>query len=544
MPTLALKESKANKRGVSRFLVFPFSRFRFFHLDKYPFMLYNSDNSHLGETKMSDKVRVRFAPSPTGYLHVGSARTVLFNWLFAKHHDGTFILRIDDTDKARSTEASTRGIFESLRWLGLNWDEGPEVGGPYVPYVQSERTEIYREYVDKLLENGHAYYCYCTKKEIAEEKAKADAEKRQYRYDGKCRNLTEFDRARLSSEGRKPTIRFKVESGPIVVHDLILGDTEFNKVDPIFDFIIVTSDDSPLYIFTSPIDDCVMKITHVIRASEHLSNTPRQILILNALGVEPPQFAHVPLVLGSSKGEKLSKRRHGDLVAVERYEREGYLPEAMLNYLVRLGWSFDDTSEIFSIKEMIEKFDLNRVSKSGAVFDLQKLQWLNGQYIMKVSIPERTDAVIPFLKNAGLLDEDEITPERRAWLETVVEAVGERLKTLADIETHTSYLFVDDIEYDKKAVKKWFKKDYVPAMLQDLRTIFAHLEPFDEDTIEAKMREFGEQNELKLINVLQPLRVAITGISAGPGIFELLVLLGKERVLQRLDRTVEFLNNR
>jgi len=461
---------------------------------------------------------------------------VLFNWLFAKHHDGAFILRIDDTDKERSTEESASAILASLRWLGLNWDEGPEAGGPYAPYVQSERLEIYREYADKLLESGHAYYCYCAKEEIAEEKAKADAEKRQYRYNGKCRNLTESDRARLESEGRKPTIRLKVESGPIVVCDLILGDTEFNKADPIFDFIIVTSDGSPLYIFTSPIDDYLMRITHVIRASEHLSNTPRQILILNALGVEPPQFAHVPLVLGSSKGEKLSKRRHGDLVAVDRYQREGYLPKAMLNYLVRLGWSFDDTSEIFSIEEMIEKFDLSRVGKAGGVFDLQKLQWLNGKYIMKMSIPERTDAVIPFLQNAGLLKEDEITPEKRAWLERVVEAVGERMKTLVDIKTHTSYLFVDDVEYDKKAVKKWFKKDYIPEMLQNLHAIFAQLEPFDEETIEPKIREFGEQSGLKLINILQPLRVAVTGTSAGPGMFEVLALLGKERVLQRLVR--------
>lgn len=492
---------------------------------------------------MSDKVRVRFAPSPTGYLHVGGARTVLFNWLFAKRHNGTFILRIDDTDKERSTEESVTGILESLRWLGLNWDEGPEVSGPYAPYIQSERMEIYKGYIDKLLEDGHVYYCYCTKEKLAEEKAKAKVEKRSYRYSSKCRNLTESDRARLESEGRKSTIRFKVESDSIVVHDLILGDTKFDKSDPIFDdFIIVTSDGYPLYIFTSPIDDHLMKITHVIRASEHLSNTPRQILILNALGAEPPQFAHVPMVLASSKGEKLSKRRHGDLVAVERYQREGYLPEAMLNYLVRLGWAYDDKSEIFSVGEMIEKFGLDRVSKSGGVFDLQKLQWLNGEYVAKMSIPERTDAVIPFLKNAGLLKEDEITPERRTRLEKIVEAVGERMKTLAEIEKYTSYLFVDDYEYDEKAVKRWFKKDYVPEMLQNLHAIFAQFEPFEEDAIEAKMRKFVEQNELKPINLLQPLRVAITGTHAGPGIFGLLALLGKERVLQRLDRAVEFLN--
>lgn len=494
---------------------------------------------------MSDKVRVRFAPSPTGYLHIGGARTVLFNWLFAQHHDGTFILRIDDTDRERSTEESASGILESLRWLGFHWNEGPEVGGPYAPYIQSERMHIYRQYVNKLLENGHAYYCYCTKEEIAAERKKAKADKRSYRYSGKCCNLTESERARLETEERPPTIRFKVEmNDSIVVHDLILGNTKFDKADPIFDdFIIVTSDGYPLYIFTSPIDDYLMNITHVIRASEHLSNTPRQILILNALGVEPPAFAHVPMVLASSKGEKLSKRRHGDLVAVERYEQEGYLPAAMLNYLVRLGWSYDDKSEIFSIKEMIDKFSLDRVSKSGAVFDLQKLQWLNGEYIAKMSIPARTDAVIPFLQNAGLVQEDEITPERREWLEKVVEAVGERMKTLGEIEKYTGYLFVDDCEYDEKAVKKWFKKDDVPEMLQNLQAIFAHLEPFDKDTIETEMREFVEQNELKPINLLQPLRVAVTGTQTGPGIFELLVLLGKERVVQRLDRAIEFLKN-
>ena len=483
-----------------------------------------------------DKIRVRFAPAPTGYLHIGGARTALFNWLFARQNDGTFILRIDDTDEARSTEESMRGILDSLRWLGLDWDEGPEVGGPHAPYIQSERTGIYKEYIQKLLDSGNAYYCYCTKEEIDAEKAKVGPW--DYQYDGKCRQLTEADKRRYEAEGRKPTVRLKVTGDAIVVPDLIKGYVEFKET--MDDFIIVKSNGAPLYNFTSTIDDSLMQITHVIRGEDHLSNTPKQILIYQALGLEIPQFAHAPLVLGSSKGEKLSKRRHGELVSIDFYRKNGYLPEAMVNFLVRLGWSFDDKEEMFTVDELIKKFDIGRVGKSASIFDIQKLQWLNREYIMKHDIHERTDLVIPFLRKAGLLNDDELTADRRIWLGKLVEAVEDRMTTLADIETHSNFLFVDELEYDKKAVKKSLRRDFVPGMLQELKSIFANLEPFDESTTEAKIREYAGQSGLGG-KVMLPIRVAVTGKSTGPGLFESLALLGRDKVLQRIDKTMELL---
>jgi len=498
------------------------------------------------EIKM-DKIRVRFAPAPTGDLHIGGARTALFTWLFAKRNNGTFILRVDDTDVVRSTEESLRGILDSLRWLGLDWNEGPEVGGPHAPYFQSERSNIYKEYIQKLLNSGHAYYCYCTKEEIDAEKAKVGSW--DYRYSGKCRQLTEADKKRYEAEERKPTVRLKVTGDTIVVPDLIKGYVEF-KAETMDDFIIVRSNGTPLYNFTSTIDDSLMQITHVIRGEDHLTNTPKQILIYQALGFdtpsatqpkgfEVPKFGHFPTVL-DTEGKKLSKRRHGELVSIDFYRRNGYLPEAMVNFLVRLGWSYDDREEMFTVDELIQKFDIGRVGKSASIFDIQKLQWLNGEYIMKRDIHERTDLVIPFLRKAGLLNDEQLTADRRTWLEKVVEAVGDRMTTLPDIEKYSDFLFVDELEYDEKAVKKSLKKDFVSGMLRELKAMFANLEPFDESATEAKIREYAEKSGLGG-KVMLPIRVAVTGKSVGPGLFESLALLGRDKVLQRIDKAMGLL---
>ena len=503
---------------------------------------------------MNDKVRARFAPSPTGYLHVGVARTALFTWLFARHNNGKFILRIDDTDKARSKEEYRKDIVESMRWLGMLWDEGPEVGGPYSPYIQSERMDLYRKYTQELLESGNAYHCYCTVEEIDEQREKAEAEGRSYRYEGRCQELTDEKRKQYEAEGRKPTVRLKVEraagslktdENPVIFHDLVIGDVRF-EADAHDDFIIVTSDGRPLYNFSSVIDDYLMEISHVIRASDHISNTPKQILIYRALGWEPPKFAHVPMVLGSSKGEKLSKRRGA--ISISQYRSDGYLPSAMINFMARLGWSYDDTEEFFSVDELIEKFDISRVSRSGSVFDMQKLNWLNSKYIVKLSLSERIDAVIPFLEKEGLCEaleefEGEMDDEKREWLEKLVEAVGDRMTTLADIVELTRDFFVDEYEYEKKAVKKWLRKDYAPELLKEMKELFAEVEPFDEDELENALRKFIEQSELNVIKVLQPIRVAVTGKSVGLGIFETLALFGKEKVLERLDRTLKRITN-
>ncbi len=482
-------------------------------------------------------VRVRMAPSPTGFLHIGGARTALFNWLFAKHHKGKFILRIDDTDAARSTDESMEEIYSAMKWLGLDWDEGGDKGGPFGPYVQSERKVIYDNYVAQLLDNGGAYYCYCSPEELEEIRSQARAAKSTRSYDGRCRELTKETIDRYVEEGRKPTVRIKIPDTPILVDDLILGS---RNIDPstLEDEVIVRSNGMPNYNLTSIIDDAKMQITHVIRGTEHLNNTPKQIVIAQALGLELPQFAHIPLVLDDS-GSKLSKRHHGDLVAVNRYREQGYLPEAMLNFVARLGWSYDDKQEIFSVEELVEKFDLGRVGKSGSVFDIKKLEWLNSHYINQLDVSARTDVVIPFWEQAGLIDAE----TDRDWLEKIVEAVGERLSTLQDIVPQTRFFFTDSFEYDPKAVKKWWgssdeKKQKSLEMLTGLLQILQGIDDFDVETIETAIWQYTDENDIKRVTAMQTLRIALTGTSFGPSLFDIIVLLGQEEVLARVQRAM------
>ncbi|MDE0185951.1 MAG: glutamate--tRNA ligase [Candidatus Poribacteria bacterium] len=487
---------------------------------------------------VSDKpVRVRFAPSPTGSLHIGGARTALFNWLFARHFGGKFILRIDDTDESRSSDESTRSIYELLEWLGLTWDEGPIAGGDCGSYIQSERQNLYQEYVHMLLDSGDAYCCYCTADELKQMRENAFAEGRQPHYAGICRHLTEQDRSRLNAAGRKPTVRLKISDSAIIVRDLVQGDVTF-EADALDDFIIVKSNGYPLYNFTSAIDDHEMGISHVIRGKDHLSNTPKQILICHALGFELPVFAHLPLVLGSSKGEKLSKRRHGDLVAVGKYREDGYLPEAMINFLVRLGWSYDDKSEIFSLDELVEKFNVERIGRSEGVFDINKLQWLNKTYIMNLDLTERTNAVLPFLRKSGLLETD-VTKDCQARLEKIVESVGDRMTTLADIADY-GYFFTDNFDYDPRAIKKWWKGGPA-AILQGLREVLKSIEVFEMENIETAMWYYLDEKKIKRIRGMQPLRIALTGVSGGPGLFDIIALLGREKVVERLDRAINYI---
>lgn len=485
---------------------------------------------------MNTNVRVRIAPSPTGYMHLGLARTALFNWLFARQNNGKFIVRVDDTDEARSTEESLSQILDSLKWIGLDWDEGIEKGGEYAPYVQSQRLDIYAEYTKKLLETGKAYYCYCTLEEIEDERKKAQNSKKAYTYSGKCRNLTEDQKRKCETEGRKPSIRLLVGSKVIIVKDIIKGDVEYSS-GLIGDFILVRPNGMPVYIYASVVDDMLMKISHIIRADEHLANTPKQILIFEAFGEPLPEFAHAPLVLGN-KGEKLSKR-HG-ATSVEEYKNMGYLPEAMINYLARLGWSYDDEKEIFTLEELIRDFSLERVGKAGGIFDPQKLLWLNGEYLLKMDIDARTKAVIPFLREAGLLD-GEISPEKYEWIKKIVLAVGDRLKTLAQIVDYAGFFFVDKVQYDEEAVKKNLRKEGVVNALSGLKAKFQETEPFDETSLENAIKSYGESAGLNPGKLIQPLRVALTGKSVGPGIFETLILLGRDKVVQRIDEAVNML---
>ncbi|MYB92232.1 glutamate--tRNA ligase [Candidatus Poribacteria bacterium] len=479
----------------------------------------------------TDTVRVRMAPSPTGFLHIGGARTALFNWLFAKHHNGTFILRIDDTDTARSTDESMHEIYDALKWLGIHWDE---------QYVQSERKSIYEGYVEQLLESGNAYHCYCTPEELEEIRAQARADKLTRSYDGRHRHLTSEDVERFVAEGRKPAVRIKMPDTPILVEDIVLGSRSIDP-DTLEDEVIVRSNGMPNYNLTSIIDDAELQITHVIRGTEHLNNTPKQIAIANALGLKVPQFAHIPLVLDSS-GRKMSKRHHGDLVAVNRYREQGYLPEAVLNFVVRLGWSYDDKQEIFSVDELIEKFDLARVGKSGSVFDIKKLEWLNSHYINQLSVSARTDAVIPFWQEEGLID----STEKRDWLENIVEAVGERLTTFQDIIPQTRYFFTDAFEYEPKAVKKWWggseeKREKTAEILTNLLQILEEVPLFDVETIETTIWKYTDENDIKRVAAMQALRIALTGTSFGPSLFDIVALLGRDEVLKRIPRAIAHL---
>jgi glutamyl-tRNA synthetase len=369
---------------------------------------------------------------------------------------------------------------------------------------------------------------------LDEERRQAREQHKPFVYSGKCRNLTPEEKRKYEAEGSKPSVRLRVEDKLITVSDLVKGDVEF-RTALLGDFIIVRPNGMPMYNFASAVDDIAMEISHIIRADEHLANTPKQILIYEALDCPLPEFAHVPLVLGK-KGEKLSKR-HG-ATSVEEYRKQGYLPEAMLNYLVRLGWSYDDQEEVFSIDELIEKFTLDRVGKSGSIFDQQKLLWLNGEYIAKMDTDARTKAVIPFLREAGLLNED-MPPDRFEWIRDIVTAVGDRLKTLSQIVDYSAFFFVDKLEYDEKAVQKRLRKEYVPQMLEDLNARLRTIDPFDEANLEEEIRSFAEESGLSASKIIHPLRVALTGKSVGPGIFETVALLGREKVIQRLDKAIE-----
>ncbi|MEW6096019.1 MAG: glutamate--tRNA ligase [bacterium] len=463
-------------------------------------------------------VRVRFAPAPTGYLHIGGARTALFNWLFAKQHDGKFILRIEDTDIKRSTEDSLNAILDSLNWLGITWDEGP--------YFQSKRLSIYHEYVEKLLQDNMAYYCYCTQEELEALRKKALKSGKEPGYDGRCRYLSLSQRSEYESSGRKPTVRFKTSPGTTAVNDLIRGNMSFDNT--LFgDFIIVRSDGIPTYNFVCSIDDALMGITHVIRGEDHLSNTPRQILLYQALGFELPIFAHLPLILGVDK-TPLSKR-HGD-VAIGHYIQEGYLSEALVNYLALLGWSTSDSQQIIPKHELIAQFSLNRVSRNPAIFDLEKLRWLNGEYIRKSDIDSLTNLILNYL-NSGQNTE-------RLRFREIVSLFQERIKTLSDFQKQAEFFFVDTdkLKYQQEAVEEILMKNGTREILEQVKARLSELESFDTNSIEICIRGLAEQLKIKAAAIIHPLRLTLTGSKASPGIFEVVALLGKERVQERISR--------
>jgi glutamyl-tRNA synthetase len=481
-------------------------------------------------------VRTRFAPSPTGYLHIGGVRTALFNWLLARHYGGQFILRIDDTDQERHVEEAVQKILDGFRWMNMDWDEGPEVGGRFGPYFQAQRGDKYRAAADRLVASGHVYRDYSSQEERDALKKAADASKIAFRFRGTP--PTPEQMARLDAEGRPYALRFQVPLGrKIVVHDLIKKDVE-QRSDEIGDFVIVRAGGQPLYNFASVVDDAEMRITHVVRAEEHLTNTFSQVLVFEALGYELPAFAHVPYVAAPGSKKKLSKR--DGAVGLDHYMEKGYLPEAMMNYLARLGWSLDGSQEIFTRDELIEKFSLERVNSSPASHDPDKLFWLQGEWMKTVPLAEKVEAVLPYLRAEGLVGE-EIHLNMRRRIAAVVEALGDRLKTHSDILTLGRYFFTDTVTHDQDAVKKRLRKPGVPEMLRKLDDLLATIEPYEAPTLETAIHTFAETNGIKMGDVVNPLRVATTGQGVGPGLYECLEILGREACRARIEATLSLL---
>lgn len=477
-------------------------------------------------------IRVRFAPSPTGFLHIGGARTALFNWLFARKSGGKFILRIEDTDEARSTDESVNAILDSMKWLGLDWDEGPGKEKPeHAPYFQMQAHEkgIYKQYSDKLVANGKAYKCFCTPEEVEEMRKTAQAEKKVPKYDGRCRNLTDEQRKQKEAEGRKSVVRLKVsEEGKTVFDDVIRGRVEFenNMLD---DFVIIKNTGGPTYNFAVVVDDVRMKISHIIRGDDHLSNTPKQIHLYKALGWETPVFAHLSMILGSD-GARLSKR-HGHTSVLE-YRQDGYLPEAIVNYLALLGWSTEDSQQLFTKEEMIEKFSLERCSVSPAMFDPQKLVWMNGEYIRKKSAEELIRIYMNWLKETGR--EDEIKNWDKTLLNKAIAMEQEKVKLLKDVNGRIDFFFVDEVKYNADAAIKVFKAPTAKSVLEESILRLEKSSDFSSAFLEKFARDFAAEKGLKTGQVFHPLRVAVSGRTEGPSLFHMMELLGREETIKRI----------
>jgi len=482
-------------------------------------------------------VRVRFAPSPTGYLHVGNAKTALLNWLFAKREGGTFILRIEDTDVERHVSGAIDVIFESLRWLGLNWDEGPEVGGDRGPYFQSQRQELYREKVQLLLRQGKAYKCFCTPQELEAERENARKERRPPRYSGKCRDLTA---AQIEERNGDPfVIRFRVPQGRTVFTDLVYGETAFDNAE-IGDFVILKANGMPTFHLAVVLDDIAMRISHVIRGEGHLSNTPRHVLLFQALGEPLPQFVHLPLILGHD-GKPLSKR-HG-ATNVLQFREEGFLPEAMVNYFALLGWSPGDDREILSVDELVELFSLDGLTKSSGVFNYKKLRWLNGQHIRRLSKDDFAARVRFVLQQNGFLP-SRLSENQERWTQRLADVCQEKIAVLSDIVSYSDFFFKPIEQYEEKGIKKHWSEAGVNEILLQLAAALGDVSPFLEPQIEAVCTEIVERNGMKLGGLIHPARLALTGKTVGPGFYAVVELLGKEESIKRLQQAATYIGER
>ena len=476
---------------------------------------------------MNASVRVRFAPSPTGYPHVGNIRTALFNWLFARHSGGTFIVRVEDTDVARKVEGAVESILDGLRWLGLDWDEGP--------YYQSQRLELYHEVARRLVSQGDAYYCYCSPQRLEEMRAEQVRRKQPPGYDRRCRDLSQKERAEKGAEGITPVVRFKTPlSGQTRFQDLIWGEVVFQN-DTLDDFVLLKSDGYPTYHLANVVDDHLMEISHILRAEEWLSSTPRHLLLYQALGFEPPQFAHLPMILGADRA-KLSKR-HG-AVSITEYRERGYLPEAMVNFLALLGWSLDDKTEIIPQPELIPSFSLERVSRTAAIFDRDKLNWMNGVYIRSLSLEDFTQRALPFLDSGLPLEVKR--PLSIDYVRQIMPLIQERARTLAEVAELAQFFFVDQLDSAPDLlIAKGMNQKSASQALATAKQRLEPLEVFDAGSLEAVLRPLAGELGLKTGQFFGVLRVAVTGRTAAPPLFQTMSVLGRGRCLSRIEAALD-----
>ncbi|WP_323703387.1 glutamate--tRNA ligase [Mammaliicoccus sp. Dog046] len=484
---------------------------------------------------MSTKVRVRYAPSPTGYLHIGNARTALFNYLFAKHYDGDFVIRIEDTDIARNLEDGETSQFTNLEWLGLNWDESVDKNGGYGPYRQSERGHIYQPHIDKLLAEDKAYKCYMTSEELEAEREEQIARGEMPRYGGKHAHLTKEQQEAFEAEGRQPSIRFRVPQDEVFTfNDIVKGEVSFES-NGIGDWVIVKKDGVPTYNFAVAIDDYFMEISHVIRGDDHISNTPKQLMIYEALGFEPPQFAHMTLIVNEER-KKLSKRDGQILQFIEQYRDLGYLPEAIFNFIGLLGWSPEGEEEIFSKEEFIKIFDEKRLSKSPAFFDKKKLEWINNQYMKEKDADTVFEMTIPHMVKAGLLSESP-SEDELSWAKDLVGLYQQQMSYAGEIVPLSELFFRDHLDFNEEA-QAVLDEEQVPTVMAELANQLESLEPFEPAEIKKSIKAVQKETGIKGKQLFMPIRVAVSGQTHGPELPNTIALLGREKVLARLKRFV------
>lgn len=481
---------------------------------------------------MSSEIRVRYAPSPTGHLHIGNARTALFNYLFARNKGGKFIIRIEDTDLKRNIEGGEESQLKYLQWLGIDWDESVDRGGEYGPYRQSERIDIYRKLYQELLEKGLAYKCYCTEEELEAEREAQMAKNETPKYSGKCRHLTDEDRAKLEAEGRKPSIRFVVPEGKVYrFNDMVKDEVSFES-NGIGDWVIVKKDGIPTYNFAVAVDDHMMEISHVLRGDDHITNTPKQLMIYEAFGWDPPVFGHMTLIVNESR-KKLSKRDESIIQFIEQYEELGYVPEALFNFIALLGWSPVGEEEIFSKEEFIKQFDADRLSKSPALFDKQKLTWMNNQYVKQLELDRAVEISVPHLIKAGRVSEN-MSAGDKEWVRSLIALYQEQMSYGAEIVNLSSLFFKDEIEYEEEA-KEVLAEEQVPEVMAAFLDEVNKLEEFTAEEIKAAIKAVQKSTGQKGKKLFMPIRAAATGQTHGPDLPKAIALLGKEKIKQRLQ---------